>query len=143
MSQQLTSQPSAHESWRPRRTPSTGDVVSGLVVAAVLLSADIHLVLYFGGYSNIPVIGPLFVLNAVGGMVIGVAVLIWRHWLPVLAAIGFGAATLTAFLLSRTVGLLGLHLPTWDPQAVLAMAGDAVALVSGAVLLLRRRAGRR
>lgn len=80
----------------------------GLVAAAALLSAYVHLELYVDG-MRMPVIGPLFLLNAGGGLVIGLAVLFWRHWLPMLGALGFGVATLGAFLLSATVGLFGLH----------------------------------
>jgi hypothetical protein len=140
MEPQMNSRTAALETWRrPDVRFSGAAAMTGLLAAAVLLSADIHLALYFNGYSGIPVIGPLFLLNTAGGILIGVAVLIWRHWLPLLGALGFGAATLTAFLLSRTVGLFGLHLTTWDPQAVLAMTGDTVAIITGVALLLRRR----
>jgi hypothetical protein len=139
MEPEMNSQMAALDTWRGRHVPFSGAaVLTGLLAAAVLLSADIHLALYFDGYSGIPVIGSLFLLNAAGGILIGVTVLIWRHWLPVLGGIGFGTATLTGFLLSRTVGLLGLHLTSWDPQAVLAMTGDTVALITGVALLLRR-----
>ncbi len=53
------------------------------------------------------IIGPLFLVNVVAGVVIAIAVLVWRHWLPLLAAAGFGAATLVAFLPDRTIGLFG------------------------------------
>lgn len=132
--------PGAAAEARARHASSPGGVVvRGLTVAAVLLSADIHLALYADGFSDISVIGPLFLLNAAGGIVIGVALLVWRHWLPVLGAIGFGALTLAAFLLSRTVGLFGVHELTWDAQSVLAMIADAVAFAGGVALLLRSR----
>jgi hypothetical protein len=41
--------------------------------------------------------------------VIGVLVVSWRHRLPALAAVAFGAATLTAFWLSVKVGLFGFR----------------------------------
>lgn len=129
---------------RSGHAASAGDLVArGVTVAAVLLSADIHLALYFDGFSDISVIGPLFLLNAVGGIVIGVAVLVWRHWLPVLGAVGFGALTLAAYLLSRTIGLFGVHEQIWDPQSVLAMIADAVAVVGGLALLAGSRVRRR
>lgn len=132
--------PGAVAEARARQASSPGGVVvRGLTVAAVLLSADIHLALYADGFADISVIGPLFLLNAAGGIVIGVVLLVWRHWLPVLGAIGFGALTLAAFLLSRTVGLFGVHELTWDAQSVLAMIADAVAFAGGVALLLRSR----
>ena len=50
---------------------------------------------------------------------LGVLVLVWRHWLPLLGAIGFGVATLTAFVISTTPGgFFGVHeqwvgIPVW------------------------------
>lgn len=121
---------------------SAGDLPVRIVTfAGVLLSAVIHFVLYFDGMSAYSIVGPLFLLNAVGGLGIAVAVLVWRHWLPPLGAVGFGALTLAAFLVARTVGLLGVRETTWYLTEVLAMIGDIVALVSGLVLLVR--AGRR
>jgi len=127
------------------REPGAVGVVRGLVAAAVLLSADIHLVLYVDGFSDIPVIGPLFLLNVVGGLAIGVVMLIWHHWLPVLGAIGFGAATFGAFVMSRTVGLFGIREMLWDAQGILAAVAEVLAVVGGVVLLVaaaRLRSGR-
>ena len=78
-------------------TSTTASMVGrGFAAAGVLLSADVHLFLYFDGYRDIKVIGPAFLLNAIGGIVIGIAVLVWHHWLPLLAAIAFGISTLGA-----------------------------------------------
>ena len=125
--------------------PGTVTVLRGVVAASVLLSADIHLVLYAEGFSDIPVIGPLFLVNVVAGLAIGVVMLVWRHWLPVLAAVGFGAATFGAFVMSRTVGLFGIREMLWDVQGVLAAVAEVVAVVGGVALLLaaaRLRSGR-
>lgn len=68
----------------------------GLTAGAVLISAYIHLELWFEGFGQISVIGPLFLLNAAGGLVIAVAVL-GRWWPGALGAAGFGALTLAAY----------------------------------------------
>ncbi|HEX6446290.1 MAG TPA: hypothetical protein VF053_14440 [Streptosporangiales bacterium] len=144
MRQQLMTRLAPEAAGRARHASSARHLVlRAVTAAAVLLSAGVHLVLYFDGFSEIPVIGPLFMLNAVGGIVIAAAVLVWRHWLPVLGAVGFGALTLAAFLMSLTVGLLGVHETTWNTPEVLAMIGDVVALVGGLVLLVRPRERRR
>src|SRR4051794_1459926 len=75
-------------------------VLRGVVAAAVLLSAVVHLELWAEGFNQLAVVGPAFLLNAIGGFVIGLAVLVWRHWIPVVLAIGFGLATLGAFVVS-------------------------------------------
>lgn len=122
--------------------PKGAIVLRALTAAGVLLSADIHLVLYVDGYDTIAVVGPLFLLNAIAGFVIGVLVLAWRHWLPLLAALGFGASTLAAFYLSTTVGFFGVNETLGGTQQVLAAAAEWVAVVGalGALLVERRQA---
>ncbi|MCB7137804.1 hypothetical protein [Cellulosimicrobium marinum] len=115
----------------------------GLTAAGLLLSADVHLVLYAEGYDDIEVVGPLFLLNAVAGLALGILVLVWRHWLPVLGAIGFGALTLAAFYLSTTVGFFGVNESVGGTQQVLAAVSEWVAVVGGTlVLLVERRRSR-
>jgi hypothetical protein len=107
-----------------------------LTAAAVFVSAAVHFKLwFFDSFSEIPTIGPLFLLNAVGGLAIGVLVLTWRHWLPALAAIGFGASTLGAFIISATVGLLGLQESFRGTSELTAAAAEAVAILGGLALL--------
>ena len=84
------------------------DTSRGLAAAGVFLAAVVHLDLWVQGFRSIATIGPLFMLNFVGGMIIGVGVLVWRHWLPGLAAAGFGAATVAAFWISVIHGLFGV-----------------------------------
>ena len=57
-------------------------------------------------------------------------------------AVGFGASTFGAFLISTTVGLYGLH-EVWTGSYVFAAAVSAVvAIIAGALVLLRERHGR-
>jgi hypothetical protein len=63
-------------------------------------------------------------------------VLVWRHWLPLLLAVGFGASTLAAFVVSATVGLFGVH-EVWTGGAVLTAAvSEVVAILCGGWALL-------
>lgn len=110
---------------------------------AVLVSGLVHLWLWwYQGFRDIPWIGPLFLLNAVAGAGIALLLVLWRSWLPPLLAVGFGASTLGCFLLSATVGFLGLHevlLGTWQITAGVA---EIVAVVAGAAVLLSERSAR-
>ena len=108
-----------------------------LAAVAVLVSAGVHLYLWYEGYREVDVIGPAFMLNAVGGAVIAVLLLAWRHWLPALLTLGFGCSTLGAFVISATVGLFGVQ-ESWTGWAVWSAAvSEAVAIVLGGLLLLR------
>lgn len=101
-----------------------------------MVSAAVHLYLWFDGYRAIEVIGPAFLLNAVGGAVITVLLVVWRHWLPALLAVGFGLSTLGAFVISATVGLFGVE-ESWTGWAVwTAAVSEIVAVVAGLLLLL-------
>jgi hypothetical protein len=117
-------------------------VLRAVTAAAVLLSADIHLEMWATGFRNIPVIGPLFLLNTAGGLVLGIALLVGRYRLVALAAAGFGALTLTAFAVSATVGLFGVQESLSGVPERLSVLAESVAVVGGVVLtVLPARAG--
>jgi hypothetical protein len=111
-----------------------------LTAAGVLVSGVVHLWLWLDGFRDIEVIGPLFMLNAVAGVVIAVLVVAWRHWLPLLAAVGFGASTLGAFLISAAVGLFGVRETFWGSAQVLAGLAELVAIGCGLAALWREYA---
>ena len=108
-----------------------------LTALAVLVSAYVHLKLWLDGFRHLDKIGPAFMANVIGGVVIAVLLLVWKHWLPPLLAIGFGVSTLGAFITSATRGLFGLH-EHWVGWTVWTAAGaEVVAIVAGAVVLMQ------
>jgi hypothetical protein len=110
-----------------------------LAAAAVLASGAIHLKLWFDGFRYFDVVGPSFLLNAAGGLVIAVLLVAWRNWVPPLLAAGFGASTLGAFTISATVGLFGVH-ESWSSAVVLwAAAVEVVAILAGLGALFQER----
>ncbi|MGW8565763.1 hypothetical protein [Isoptericola sp. NPDC055881] len=108
-----------------------------VAAAGALVSAVIHVLLYLDGYDTIAVVGPLFLLNAVAGVVLAAALVIWRHWLPLVGGIGFGGLTLLAFVLSTTVGFYGVNETFAGTNELLAAASEVVTVVGSAVALLR------
>ncbi len=98
------------------------------VAGAVMVSAAMHLYLWFEGYRDVDVIGPAFLLNAFGGALIAVLLVAWRHWIPPLLAVGFGLSTLGAFILSTTVGLFGLE-ESWQGWEVWTAASSELAAI--------------
>jgi hypothetical protein len=109
-----------------------------LGAAALLVSAAVHLIEWFSGVRN-QTVGPLFLVNVVAGVVIAVLLIRWRHWLPAFLTLGFGASTLGAFILSTTVGLLGVH-SSWEGFYVYAAAvAEILCIIVGGMLLLPAR----
>jgi hypothetical protein len=102
-----------------------------VAAAAVLVSAVIHLELWLDGVRDQDVIGELFMVNAVAGAVIAVLLVGWRSWPPLLLAVGFGASTFAAFVISSTVGLFDVnaHWEGWRVWA--AAASEIVAVLAG------------
>jgi hypothetical protein len=116
-------------------------VIGGLLV---VWSAYIHFHLWdeAQGYRHISIIGPLFLLQAIGGLVVGVLVIAVRRVWAALAGIGFAASTIVGFLLTvgLTDGLFNFK-ETWAaPFAHQAFAIEiaivVVLLVAGALCLI-------
>ena len=107
-----------------------------LTALAVLVSAFVHLKLWLDGFRHLDKIGPAFMANVIGGVVIAILLVAWRHWIPPLLAVGFGFSTLGAFIIAATRGLFGLH-EHWVGWTVWTAAGaEVVAIITGAVVLL-------
>lgn len=115
-----------------------GWVLRLLVVLGLLGSAWVHLVVWLDFMSEIDVVGPLFLVNVAAGVVIAVAVLVWWHWLPALAAVGFGVATLVAYVLSLTVGFFGVQEQFRTQAEVWGVVTEAACVVFGLALLFVR-----
>ncbi len=106
-----------------------------LVGAALLaVTAGIHLHLWEIGYRGIDIIGPLFLANGVGGIVLALGLLVVPgRWLPLTAAAGglFELGTLGGLIVSATVGLFGFK-ETWQaplvPQSIVVEALGALIL---------------
>ena len=104
-----------------------------LAAAGALVSAAVHLKLWFDGTRDLDVVGPAFMVNAVAGLVIAVMLVAWRHWVPLFLAFGFGVSTLAAFVISTTVGLFGVH-ASWSGFYVWAAAISEVVVIVTALL---------
>jgi hypothetical protein len=96
----------------------------------------IHLRVWFDGYRELPIIGPLFILNAIGSGVLAAALLAAPARLRGLAAIVtalFTAGTLMGLVLSLTVGLFGMHEVLQAPFVIVTLVVETVGVM---VLLL-------
>jgi hypothetical protein len=97
---------------------------------AAVVSAFVHLYLWLDGVKNQGTVGALFVVNVVAGVVIAVMLVRWQHWIPLFLLAGFGATTLTAFLIAVNGSLFGIH-TDWSWYAWVAAVSEVVAIVVG------------
>jgi hypothetical protein len=106
-------------------------IVGGLLL---LWSSYIHFHLWQKvGYRYIPTIGPLFLVQSIGGVLLGILIIaIRRVWVAILG-IGFGASTMAGFLISVEHGLFGFKDAWSAPFAHQAFAIEAAVI---AVLVL-------
>jgi hypothetical protein len=120
--------------------------ISLLAVAGAALlvwSSVIHLMLWSDGYSGISVIGPLFLAQGIGGIVIALALVIFRK----MVALGAGAVTLAGtalgLLASVHLSLFGyresLAVPYAMSSLVIEFTGAAILVIAALVLLVAPR----
>jgi hypothetical protein len=109
-----------------------------IAAIAVLVSAYVHLYEWLNGMRHVHVIGPLFVVNIVSGVVIAVLLVTWKHWFAPFLAFGFGATTLAGFAIATTsAGLFGDH-EKWQGSYIWAAAiAEAVTVVAALFSLSR------
>ena len=137
---------SARHAWT---TTTASGLRAGQVASAVLLLAMalIHLYLVaFAGFGG-GLLGVLFVLNGIGGIVLAVAMLGTRRTLLALASVAsllFLGGTLTALLLALSpIGVLGIHesiTTTLVPTTLVVEAVGVVVLAVTSALAVRARA---
>ena len=122
--------------------PRVMRIVSAIVLFAI---AGIHLFLVFDGVGGL--LGVLFILNAVAGIVLGIGMLaLHRRLLRVASVLSllFTIASLVALLLALTVGLFGIT-ETWTftlvPETVVVDAIGVVVLAITTPLVFRATRG--
>lgn len=108
-------------------------VLAGLV----LLGGVVHLQQFLDSFSSIPVVGEMFLANAVVSAAIA-ALLVWRsEWLWVAAAAAVAAGSLGAILISRSSGLFGYVSTTFEAPEALAVTFEASALLLAGFISLK------
>jgi hypothetical protein len=101
--------------------------------AFLIWSSVIHLELWNDGYKDISVIGPLFLIQGIVGIILGVAIVAFRALALLAAGVVTGLATAGGLLLSVNGGLFGYTESLAVPYATLSLA---VEFTTAFVLLL-------
>jgi len=81
------------------------------------------------GYKFIPTDGPFFLVDAIAGVVLAVALLVWARPIVGLVSAGFVAGTILALVISLTVGLFGFPESISAHYVVLALVAESITLV--------------
>lgn len=113
-------------------------VLAGTGGGFLVWAAVIHLKLWAAGYRDISVIGPLFLVQGIVCIVVGVAVVALRRLALLVVGAALGAATAAGLLISVNVGLFGFTENLAVPYATLSLAVEftaAFVLLAGAALL--------
>jgi hypothetical protein len=112
-----------------------------LSALSLLAAGGIHIYLRFAGVGG--VLGVLFILNGVAGIVLAIAMLVVRGRLLLLTSVLsllFLIATLGALVLALTVGLFGIT-QSWDftlvPETVIIESIGVVVLAVTTVVVAR------
>ena len=115
--------------------------------AFLVWSGVIHLQLWFDGFRDISVIGPLFVIQGIGSIVLALVLAVFRRLALLAAGAVLLAGTAAALLLSVGVGLFGYHeslaVPYAGTSLVVEFTGAAVLAAAAVIVLAAPLATRR
>jgi hypothetical protein len=131
------------------KSPSARWVVNVLaVVGAALMvwSGVIHLQLWSDGYRSISVIGPLFLIQGIGGIALAAVIAVFRRVVLMAAGAVMMAGTAAGLLLSAGIGLFGFQESLAVPNAMSSLAvefASAAVLAAASAILLAGRPGSR
>jgi hypothetical protein len=120
-------------------------VLAGIGAGFLVWSGVIHLMLWSDGYKDISVIGPLFLVQAIGCIILAVAIVAFRSLALIAAGAVAGVATAVGLLLTASVGLFGYVESLTVPYATLSLAVEftaAFVLLVSACLLAFAKQGR-
>ena len=124
------------------KSPAARWAVTVLVVVGAALmvwSGVIHLQLWSDGYRSISVIGPLFLIQGIGGIALAVVIAVIRRVVLMAAGAVMMAATAAGLLLSAGIGLFGfqesLAVPYATSSLVVEFASAAVLAAASALVL--------
>ena len=114
--------------------------VLALAALCVLAAGFQHARLFHRGYAQVEIVGPLFLMNALGSTVVVLALVFERVWLFVLGALAICVPSLVSIALSHSSGFLGFREGGYDADALVIVVAEvaAVALALLGGLLARQ-----
>jgi hypothetical protein len=116
---------------KPKGATATAAFFAGGIL--IIWLSYIHFHLWDDGYRHIATIGPLFLLQSIAGLLVGLLVIVTRRVWTAVVGIGFALATMAGFLISVERGLFGFKDSWAAPFAGLAFTVEIVAALVLAV----------
>ena len=103
--------------------------ILGLAAVAVGVAGFLHGRLFHEGYSEVAVIGPLFLLNEISSGVVIALLLLRRPWLFALGALGISVGAVVSIVISHTTSLFGFAEHRYDARATTIVIAECVTAV--------------
>jgi len=100
-----------------------------LAALAVGVAGFEHARLFHRGYDHVEIVGPLFILNAIGSTVVILMLVFQRVWLFVLGALSIVVPSLVSIYVSHTLGFFGLREGGYDDAMTLIISAEIAATV--------------
>jgi hypothetical protein len=126
-------------STRPVDLGASAALVAGGLLVVWTSYIHFHLWVETNGYRSIPTIGPLFLLQSIADVLLGLLIIALRRVVTAALGIGFALATMVGFLISVEHGLFGFK-DSWSApfahQAFAIEIATVVVLLFAGVLIL-------
>jgi hypothetical protein len=101
-----------------------------LAAVGVFVAGFQHARLFHRGYAEVYVVGPLFLMNGVGSMVVVLTLIFRRAWMFVLGALSICVPSLVSIAISHSsTGFLGFREGGYDADALVIVVAEVAAAV--------------
>ncbi|CAN5494349.1 hypothetical protein BH10ACT11_BH10ACT11_00550 [soil metagenome] len=119
---------------------TAGDALRFLGVASILVVGGVHLQQYKSFISDVPTIGTLFLLNAIGAAGIALGITALRGKLAAMAAasgVGLSLGALGSIVIAMNGTIFGYAEPSFRPGVTIAVIAEIVSVVVLSALAMR------
>ena len=111
----------------PAQPPPVISGILGMAAIAVGVAGYLHGHLFHEGYSQVKVIGPLFLLNDISSGLVIVLLLLRRPWLFATGALGISVGAVVSIVISHTTSLFGFAEHRYSATATTIIVAECAA----------------
>ncbi len=104
-----------------------------LAALAVGVAGFEHARLFHRGYDAVEIVGPLFILNAIGSTAVILVLVFGRVWLFVVAALSIVVPSLISIYISHTTGFFGFREGGYDEPTMIIVVAEVAATALAAM----------